>query len=74
VFFAKSAEPIENKRVEFLPSAKKCKKVQESAKKCKRVRKNLKRKEIVQNVWTGSKFPKIHPGSPGRVGVNGMRI
>jgi hypothetical protein len=31
VFFAKSAESLEKKRVEFLVSAKKCKKVQKSA-------------------------------------------
>ncbi len=30
-FFAKSAESIENKRVEFLASAKKCKRAQKSA-------------------------------------------
>jgi hypothetical protein len=35
-FFAKSAELLENKRVEILVSAKKC----------KRVRKSLKRKEM----------------------------
>jgi hypothetical protein len=41
VFFAKSAELHENKRVEFLGDAKKC----------KRVRKSVKRKGIVGSGW-----------------------
>jgi hypothetical protein len=39
-FLSKSAEAIENKRVESFASARKCKK-------CKRVRKNLKRQGIM---------------------------
>jgi hypothetical protein len=35
-FFAKSAETIENKGVEFLVSAKKCKNVQKSAQECEK--------------------------------------
>jgi hypothetical protein len=44
-FFAKSAEAHENKRVEFLAGAKKC----------KRVRKSLKIKGIDQNALPGWK-------------------
>jgi hypothetical protein len=36
VFCAKSAETIENKGVEFLVSAKKCKNVQKSAQECEK--------------------------------------
>ena len=50
-FCAKSAQSIENKRVEFL----------ENAKKCKRVRKRVKKKGIVGSEWWVAKKGILPP-------------
>jgi hypothetical protein len=47
VFFAKTAELLEKKRVELFAQCKECKRMQKSAKECRRVQKSVKQKEIV---------------------------
>ena len=51
-FLSKSADIVENKRVEFFVSAKKC----------KRVRKNMKKQEIVETI-VGEKATQKNPST-----------